>query len=283
MKTMSRRPNKTPKAYRNQEFLASPDARALRILSEFFEPMRRFRRFGVRDTIVFFGSARIKPKKEALRNFRQIEARLKRNRKLTPGSRRKLERARIDLEMSRYYEDAVELSRLLSGWSKKLVEKNRFVIASGGGPGIMEAANKGASLANAKTVGLNISLPFEQYPNTYISRGLDFDFHYFFMRKFWFVYLAKAFVMFPGGFGTLDESMEVLTLLQTQKIKKKVTLVLYGREYWESVLNFEGLVKRGVIDEDDLKLFTFKDSPKEAFDFLVKELRQNYSFETLEL
>jgi hypothetical protein len=280
---MTRRRSKTPKAYRNQEFLESPDARALRILSEFLEPMRRFRRNGVRDTIVFFGSARIKPRKEALSEFRQIESKYNRIKKLSPQSRSKLERARVNLEMSQYYEDAVELSRLLSEWSRKLVEKNRFVISSGGGPGIMEAANRGASLVNAKSVGLNISLPFEQYPNKYISKGLDFDFHYFFMRKFWFVYLAKAFVMFPGGFGTLDEFMEVLTLLQTEKIKKKVTLVLYGREYWESVLNFEGLVNRGVIDSDDLNLFTFKDTPKEAFDFLVKELRKNYSFETLEL
>ncbi|MGH2568980.1 MAG: TIGR00730 family Rossman fold protein, partial [Bacteroidota bacterium] len=173
--------------------------------------------------------------------------------------------------------DAVTLARLLTRWSKRLNGKARFVICSGGGPGIMEAANKGASLAGGKSIGLNISLPFEQNTNPYVSNELNFEFHYFFMRKFWFVYPAKAFVMFPGGFGTLDELMEVLTLLQTNKIKKKVTVVLYGKEYWESILNMQAMVERGVISREDLGLFAYKDTPQDAFEYLLKELKKNYS------
>lgn len=274
---------KTPKAYQNSDFLNSPDARVLRILSEFLEPLRRFRRNRIRDTVVFFGSARIRSRKDALIELKKNQSIAKRTKVLTPLLRRKLERSKINLEMSRYYEDATQLAKMLATWSKNLMEKNRFIVCSGGGPGIMEAVNRGAYLAKAKSVGLNISLPFEQYPNPYITPGLDFDFHYFFMRKFWFVYLAKAFIMFPGGFGTLDELMEVLTLLQTDKIKKKVTVVLYGREYWESILNIDALVNYGVISEADLKLFTYKDTPKEAFDYLVKELKKNYSQETISM
>ena len=275
--------SKPPKAYRNQEFLSGPDARAIRILAEFLEPLHRFRRNGVRDTIVFFGSARTKSRKTALKYLKEIQLIIKKSKKLSPSLNKNLAVARTDLLMSSYYEDAVKLSGMLTRWNQKLKGKGRFIVCSGGGPGIMEAANKGAHQAKGRSIGLNISLPFEQNPNGYISDSLSLEFHYFFMRKFWFVYPAKAFVMFPGGFGTLDETMEVLTLLQTSKIKKKVTVVLYGREYWENILNWGEMVRYGVISTDDLKLFTFKDTPEDAFEYLVKELRKNYAYETEEL
>ncbi len=271
---------RAPKAYKNIEFLNSPDARAIRILSEFLEPLHRFRHQRIKDTIVFFGSARMKARKEALRNYKQLQQVIKKSRANRPFLQKKLEAARADIQTSKYYEDAVELARLLTTWSKRLKNSSRFVVCSGGGPGIMEAANKGASLAGGKTVGLNISLPFEQTTNPYVSDELNFEFHYFFMRKFWFVYLAKAFVMFPGGFGTLDELMEVLTLLQTNKIKKKVTVVLYGREYWERIIDIQSMLKYRVIGPEDLKLFTYKDTPEDAFQYLIKELKKNYSVET---
>jgi uncharacterized protein (TIGR00730 family) len=178
--------------------------------------------------------------------------------------------------MSRYYEDTVELARLLTQWSKRFENPSRFVVCSGGGPGIMEAANKGASLAGGKTIGLNISIPTEQFANPYITPGLSFEFHYFFMRKLWFVYLSKALVVFPGGFGTLDEMMEVLTLLQTRKLKKKIAVVIYGSEYWNKVLDFRELINHGVVSEDDMKLFTFIDTPEEAFRYLKSFLVSNH-------
>lgn len=267
----------TAKAYRDQEFLNSPDARTIRILAEFLEPFRRFRRNKVRDTLVFFGSARIKPRKSVLAQIREMKKQVGTAR----GTRKKnLERqlaaALIDLEMSKYYDDCVELARLLTQWSMSLNSDHRFIVCSGGGPGIMEAANKGARLARGKSIGLNISLPLEQSPNSYISPELNFEFHYFFMRKFWFVYLGKALIVFPGGFGTMDELMELLTLLQTNKIRKKVSVVIYGRSYWEKILNFDALVKYGMISRDDMKLFTFADTPREAFEYLKKELLRNY-------
>jgi uncharacterized protein (TIGR00730 family) len=263
-------------------FLNSPDARVIRMLSEFLEPLSRFRYHGVKDTIVFFGSARTRPRKEALAEYRTALRRIRSATRITRTMQSRLDRSVIDLDMSRHYEDAVELARLLTIWSKKLYHHNRFVVCSGGGPGIMEAANKGAQLAKGKSIGLNISLPFEQFPNRYISPEFNFEFHYFFMRKFWFAYLGKAFVMFPGGYGTLDEMMEILTLLQTKKIKKKVTLVLYGSEYWKRIVNFEAMVRQGVIGPEDLKLFTYADTPLDAFRFLTRELRKNYPDETKE-
>jgi len=225
-----------PVAYLNDKFLNSPDARALRVLSEFLEPLAHFRREKVRDTVVFFGSARI----------REGEG-----------------------ELARYYDEARALARLLTEWSGQYTNSTyRFVVCSGGGPGIMEAANRGASDAGGKTVGLNIGLPFEQFPNPYITPELSFEFHYFFMRKFWFAYLAKALVVFPGGFGTLDEMMEILTLTQTQKLAKKMTVVLYGSAYWKEIINFEALVKYGMISPEDLNLFQFADDPAAAFQLL---------------
>lgn len=270
------------KAYRNVEFLNSPDARVIRLIAEFLEPFRRFRRENVRDTIVFFGSARVTSRKESLAKVKELERRVKEAKRHSPSLVRALEAAKTQLKMSKYYEDAARLSGLLTKWSMKLYHQNRFVVCSGGGPGIMEAANKGAKLAGGRSIGLNISLPHEQSTNPYITKNLNFEFHYFFMRKFWFVYLSKALVMFPGGFGTMDELFEVLTLLQTNKIKKKVTVVLYGREHWENTINFPNLLRLGLISRDDLKLFKFADTPEDAFEYLVKELRRNYPNETSE-
>jgi uncharacterized protein (TIGR00730 family) len=268
------------KAYTNSEFLNSSDARAVRLLAEFLEPLHRLRREGIKDTIVFFGSARVKARKDALKRLKEAEARLGKGRRPSAKSLAELDSLRMDMLMSRYYEDAVELGRLLTQWSKRLYQLNRFVVCSGGGPGIMEAANLGAKLANGRSIGLNISLPFEQSPNPYISPELNFEFHYFFMRKFWFVYMAKALVMFPGGFGTFDEAMEVLTLLQTRKIKKKMTVVLYGKEYWNHVINFDALVRYRMISQEDMNLFKFIDTPQEAYEYLVRELTKNYPKET---
>jgi len=258
------------------DFLNSPGARSIRILSEFLEPLERFRREGIKDTIVFFGSARIIQSREAKKIYRLILAKCRLKKRLTANDQRKLETARRSLELSRYYDDAVELARRLTEWSIRKYNANRFVVCSGGGPGIMEAANRGAHLARGKSVGLNISLPFEQASNRFVTPSLNFEFHYFFMRKFWFVYLSKALIMFPGGFGTMDELMEVLTLMQTGKIKKKMTVVLYGRDYWKKVIDFDFMLKSGVISPGDLRLFTFADTPQEAFEYVARELEKNY-------
>ena len=256
------------KAYKNEKFLNSSDARALRILAEYLEPESRFREFDVRDTIVIFGSARILSREQA--EAQLAEAQLAEG----PSSGGDTARAEIALQMSEYYEAARDIARRLTEWSKGLEDPSgrRFVICSGGGPGVMEAANRGASEARGENVGLNISLPFEQNDNPYITRRLSFEFHYFFMRKFWFSYLAKAVIIFPGGFGTMDEFMELLTLVQTEKIRKHMPIVLFGREFWDEVLHFEPLVRFGTISPEDLELFFLTDSVDETFDFLVREL-----------
>lgn len=254
------------KAYKNEQFINSPDARALRILAEYLEPYTRFREFKIRDTIVFFGSARLASQEDAEELVRRAEQ--------GDGD---LEQARRKLTMSRYYEDTRELARRLTEWSKSLEgTERRFVVCSGGGPGIMEAANRGASEAKGENIGLNISLPFEQNDNPHITRRLSLEFHYFFMRKFWFSYLAKAMVVMPGGFGTLDEFMEVVTLVQTMKIKKKLPIVLYGSDYWDRILSFEPMVEAGTISAEDPDLFFRTDSVDEAYDFLVSELEANF-------
>jgi len=268
------------KAYHNLEFLGSPGARPIRLISELLEPQQRLRREGIRDTIVFFGSARFKSKLQSNLSLKKLTAAQGKSKLNRKNNQRLIEEARINCRMSKYYEDAVRLSKMITQWVQTLKQPFRFAICSGGGPGIMEAANKGASLAKGRSIGFNISLSFEQTANPYISPELSFEFHYFFMRKYWFVYLAKAFVMFPGGFGTMDELMEVLTLVQTQKLRKKVTILLYGKEFWNEILNFDTLLKYKVISPKDLKLFRIVDTPKEAFDHLVKELRQNYPLET---
>ena len=255
--------NKRFRAYEDANFLHSPDARALRILAEYIEPSSRFRHYNIQDTIIFFGSARILPQDRAQAEYDTAKA--------EGGD---LEKARIALEMSAYYEATRELASRLTTWSKGLGEGGRrFVVCSGGGPGIMEAANRGASEAKGINVGLNISLPFEQTENPHISRELIFEFHYFFMRKFWFAYLAKAVVVMPGGFGTLDELFELLTLIQTHKIRKHLPVVLFGSRYWAEVLNLNALEKYGTIDPADLELFFRTDSVEEAFEYLTEQLK----------
>ncbi len=248
------------KAYKNLEFLNSADARTLRILSEYYEPKARFARNKIVDTIVFFGSARIKSRKDALKMVENAK------KEKSPSAKKNFERAVKTLEMSKYYEDAVELSKKLTEWSMSLNgDGNRFIICTGGGPGIMEAANKGAYLAGGNSVGLNISIPFEQFVNKYVDPKMAFEFHYFFMRKLWFVYLSKALIVFPGGFGTLDELMEVLTLVQTKKVTKKLKIIIYDEAYWKEVINFDALIEHGTISKDDLKLFEFSNSVDDAF------------------
>ncbi len=250
------------KAYKDIEFLSSPAGRTVRILSEFYEPRSRFLKNHVIDTIVFFGSARLISNKAAKANLRNVK-------KLYNAGKAKksdLYKAEKLLEMSKYYEDTVELSRRLTEWSMNLpTDKKRFIVCSGGGPGIMEAANKGAYLAGGDSIGLNISIPFEQFVNPYVKPELAFEFHYFFMRKFWFVYLAKALIIFPGGFGTLDELMEVLTLVQTKKIKKEMKIIIYDEKYWREIINFDAMIKHGTISKKELKLFDFCNTIDEAF------------------
>jgi len=239
-----------PVAYREEAFLQSAESRPLRILSEYLWPLAHFQEEKIQDTVVFFGSARIQE----------------------------------NGPLSRYYAEARELARLVTIWAESVSqpdehsdpERHRFVVCSGGGPGIMEAANRGASEAGGKTIGLNIGLPFEQRPNPYITPELSFEFHYFFMRKFWFAYLAKALVVFPGGFGTLDELTEILTLAQTQKLESKILIVLYGSEFWKEILNFDALVKHAVISESDLNLFRFAETPQQALDILKDGLTRYY-------
>jgi uncharacterized protein (TIGR00730 family) len=257
---------RAPLAYENETFVNSPDGRILRILSEYMEPLARFRREQIQDTVVFFGSARFQSRIAAEEKLAELE----------PGSllsAGQLEdcrkRAGAAVNMARYYEDARRLAFLLSQWSIQIpARRRRFVVTTGGGPGIMEAANLGAQEAGAKTVGLNIALPFEQSPNHHITPSLNFEFHYFFMRKFWFAYLSKALVIFPGGFGTLDELFEILTLAQTQKLAKKILVVIYGSEYWNQLINFRTMVDAGTISPEDLELFKIVDSPEEGFEFL---------------
>lgn len=267
---------KAPKAYHNTNFINSPGARSLRIHAEYIEPLERFKQYKIRNTIVFFGSARIKSKKAAETAYKAVKKVVANDKTPTETLLNDLNRAKIDLEMSKYYEETVELAYMLTNWAKSLEKPNKFVVCSGGGPGIMEAANKGASKAKGFSMGLNISLPFEQYPNPYISPELNFEFHYFFMRKFWFAYPAKALVIMPGGFGTLDELMEILTLVQTNKLHKKIFIVIYGRNFWNHVINLEKLVEFGMISPEDLELFKFADTPQEAFNYLTAHLVEHY-------
>jgi uncharacterized protein (TIGR00730 family) len=234
----------TPKtsllAYEDETFLASDDGRPVRILAEYLGPLHRFRRANIHDTIVFFGSARLTS----------------------------------DGPLGRYYHEARELARLLTEWSKSLPSHaHRYVVCTGGGGGIMEAANRGAADAGGRTIGLNISLPHEQRPNPYVTRELSFEFHYFFMRKLWFAHLARALVVFPGGFGTLDELTEVLTLAQTRKLQGPIPVILYGTGYWNEIINFEALVRHGMIERKDLELFHYADDPASALTLLKSTLQ----------
>ena len=265
-----------PLAYLNADFLGSDDARPLRILSEYLEPHRRFTEERIKDTVVFFGSARIKGRAEARRELQLLNNRGKSTTKLR-ATRDEIKRAEKAVEWAKYYEDARTLARMLTEWTAELdSEMHRFVVCSGGGPGIMEAANRGAHDAGGKSIGLNIKLPFEQGPNPFVSERLHFEFHYFFMRKFWFAYLAKALVVFPGGFGTLDEIFEFLTLIQTQKLSRELKVILYGTDYWDQILRFKPLVEWGAIHPDDLTLMDRVDTPKRAFQVLRQHLETHH-------
>jgi uncharacterized protein (TIGR00730 family) len=259
-----------PLAYENEPFLNSPDGRILRILSEYVEPLARFRREQIQDTVVFFGSARFQSRRNAQSRLKELRGN---SAHLTAEQQAEVKLANAAVDMARYYEDARRLGYLLTEWSIQIpARRHRFVVTTGGGPGIMEAANLGAQEAKGKTIGLNINLPFEQNPNPHITPSLNFEFHYFFMRKFWFAYLAKALVIFPGGFGTLDELFEILTLAQTEKLAKKILVVIYGSEYWKKIVNFEAMADAGTISPDDLDLFKIADSPEEGFEFLKEGL-----------
>ena len=260
-----------PLAYHLPEFLESAEARPIRILSEYLEPLRRFRDQKIQDTVVFFGSARVDSHERAERALATLRARDVHD--ANEHYEAELTRLRRHLDWAKYYEEARELARLLTSWSLTLqTENHRFVVTSGGGPGIMEAANRGAREAGGKTIGLNIRLPFEQGANPYITDGLHFEFHYFFMRKFWFAYLAKALVIFPGGFGTCDELFEILTLVQTDKLSKRIGVILYGRDFWDEVLDFKPFIEWGAIAEKDMELIHFADTPSEAFEQLREHL-----------
>lgn len=278
MKNSKNHEGKWPeKAYKNLAFLSSPDARTIRVLCEFIEPGTRFRRNRIHDTVVFFGSARVAPRDEALRELERERAALAATKRPTQEQRDAVMRAERSVQMARYYEEAAELSERMTRWSRALRgSKRRFIVCSGGGPGIMEAANRGASRAGGPSIGLNISLPFEQMPNPYQSQELAFEFHYFFVRKFWFAYLAKALIVFPGGFGTMDEMFEILTLIQTRKTAKSMPVVLYGSAFWKEIINFDALVKWGMVDRRDLDLFRVVDDVETAYTYLTSELKRLY-------
>jgi uncharacterized protein (TIGR00730 family) len=259
-----------PLAYMDPAFLESGDARPLRILAEYLEPLRRLKQQNIQDTVVFFGSARIHSRARATRALDRLRRRDDARSKAQVAA---IKRSRKAVEWSRYYEEARELAHKLTLWSLSLQSPHhRFVVCSGGGPGIMEAANRGAHDAGGKSIGFNIRLPFEQGANRYITSGLHFEFHYFFMRKFWFAYLAKALVIFPGGFGTLDEMFEILTLSQTQKLSKQLGVFIYGREYWEGIIDLKPMEEWGAISTADLDLLKWVNTPDEAFEQLRAHL-----------
>jgi len=262
-------------AYQDRKFMESLGARPLRILAEYLDPLGRLRRANVGDTIVMFGSARIYSRERAEARLRQVEESGRGRRKIEWRGqwKKKISVARVDLQMSRYYEEARELSRRITEWAMTLgTHPRRFVICSGGGPGIMEAANRGAAEAGGTSIGLSIQLPHEQRPNPYISEELNFCFHYFFMRKLWFAQMAKALIVFPGGFGTMDELWEMLTLMQTEKLSSRHLILIYGRKYWDKVLNWSHMVRTGTISEREYELLQFADTVDEAFERVRTEM-----------
>ncbi|HXM93230.1 MAG TPA: TIGR00730 family Rossman fold protein [Candidatus Dormibacteraeota bacterium] len=269
-----------PKApHEDLKFLQSTPARPLRILAEYIHPYAQLRKEGIADTIVMFGSARIESREVTEARYTRLK--MLAISKILAADRSKhraaIRRAKSLLEMSRYYEEARELSRRITAWALTLGSKpRRFVICSGGGPGIMEAANRGAFEAGGKSIGLSIELPHEQFANPYISPELSFNFHYFFMRKLWFAQIAKALIVFPGGFGTMDELCEMLTLLQTGKLAKQNLILIYGRKYWDEVLNWKAMVNWGTINEDEFKMLQFADTVEEAFDQIRTGLEKNH-------
>jgi uncharacterized protein (TIGR00730 family) len=266
-----------PVPFLNTEFLKSPAARIVRILSEYLEPAERLRRARIRDTIVFFGSARTLSPEQAAQQLAEVNERIARAASVSAELAEARQRSEIAVRLARYYRDAVELSGRLTEWSKSLTGNYDFIICSGGSGGMMEAANRGAVLAGGKTIGFNIQLPHEQAVNSYVPPELVFNFHYFFMRKFWFVYLAKALVIFPGGFGTMDEFFEVLTLIQTKKPRKTMPVVLFGSEYWDDVINFNAFVKWGTVNAEELQVFYKTDSVEDAYKYLTGRLNELYT------
>jgi len=267
--------NILPLAYYDRVFMGTPPARPLRILAEYFDPLSHLHRAGVGDTIVIFGSARILPHEKASRRVARIRKRMRRH--ATSKQRLELRQAKSMLAMSRYYEDARELSRRITAWAMSFgTHPRRFVVCSGGGPGIMEAANRGAAEAGGVNIGLNIELPHEQFPNPYITPNLSFNFHYFFMRKLWFAQVARALIVFPGGFGTMDELWEMLTLLQTKKLTQDHLILIYGREYWNKVLNFKEMVRTGTVTEEEYNFLQFADSVDEAFECIARGLEKHH-------
>ena len=266
------------KAYKNIDFLNSDSARQIRILCEMIEPGIRLEGAGIRDTLVLFGSARLVEPQIAAEQLDRIKTTIEAAAEPGVDLHRQLHKAEAMLRSAPYYQAAMELSEALADWSLNLPgeDSGRFTICSGGGPGIMEAANRGAKNAGAQSIGLGISLPFEQSMNPYIPAALSFEFHYFFVRKYWFVSMAKALVAFPGGFGTLDELFETLTLIQTKKTEKVPPIVLYGREFWEQIVNFGALVEWGTISPEDLELIRIVDSVEEALEYITAQLSARY-------
>jgi len=265
-----------PVPYLNPEFLKSPSARIIRMISEYLEPADRLRRAGIRDTIVFFGSARSLSPEQAAHHLAHVAELVAEAGAPSAELEEARTRAQNAVRLARYYRDAIELARRLTEWSKALTGNHDFIICSGGSSGMMEAANRGAADAGGKTVGFNIQLPHEQDINSYVPPEFVFNFHYFFMRKFWFVYLAKALVIFPGGFGTMDEFFEVLTLIQTKKPRKTMPVVLFGNEYWDEVINFDAFVRWGTVTAEELRIFYKTDSVDDAYNYLTRELEKLY-------